>query len=135
REGFDPLLLGDTVRVVTEVERTAGEGALRLVVVAAGLVIDEGTLRLDGQATTAATVVGGQRVELELAPGFVSGRLAFEATVPVNGPPLAVIDARVVTPVNCPVVGSASGARIQFAGSRDPKHTVCDDMSNLRSLQ
>lgn len=135
RVGFDPLLRGDRARVVVELRRDAGASPLRVVVFTQSLAIDAATVRLGGAPTDAASVVGERQLDLLLPASFTSGRLAFDATVTELGPPLVAADARAFTPVGCPIDGSASGARLQLAGTPDPKHTGCNDLTDLRSLQ
>ncbi len=135
RVGFDPLLPTDRVRVVVELEKLAGSRASRVVVFTQRLEIDPATVRLDGAPTVLATLPTNRQVALALPASFTSGRLAFDATITAEGAPFVALDARAFTDLNCPIDGSASGARLQLAGTRDPKGVGCNDVSDLRSVQ
>lgn len=135
RTGFDPLLAGDRVRVVVEVERTAGTRALRLSVFTQRLAIDPASVRLNGAVDTNTTAPSERQAVATLGADFASGRLSFEAIVTADGAPAVALDARVFTDLNCQVAGSASGARMQLAGTRDPKTPGCVDMADVRSVQ
>lgn len=134
RTGFDPLLGGDRVKVVIDVERVAGTRPLRVAVFSQRLVIDPTTMQLDAQSTPGLAATDRQ-LNLTVDAAFTSGRLSFEATVAQDGPPALGLDVRVFTDTNCPIAGSASAARLQLAGTRDPKTPGCVDMSDVRSLQ
>jgi hypothetical protein len=135
RQGFDPLLLGDTVRVVTEVERVAGELPLRLHLFVENMDIDPDSIRLDGQRVANAQMPSSRLLELDLGADFSGGRLAFDATIVASGADLIAVDARVFTAARCVIDGSASGARLQLAGAPNAKSLGCINMSDLRSLQ
>ncbi len=133
-DGYDPLLPGDTVRVVTEVVRHEGQAVLHLSVVTHHMDIHEGTLRLDGELIGDEALDGPRRIEIELPEDFQKGRLAFDATIPDSDAPMTGVDARLFTE-GCEIEGSASGARLHLAGVINPKTEACADMSDVRSLQ
>ena len=138
RTGFDPLLGGDRVKVVIDIERLAGTRALRIAVFAQRLVIDPATIQLDAEPITgdgAAVTATDRLLNLTVDAALMTGRLSFEATVAAEGPPALGLDTRVFTDTNCPVAGSGSAARLQLAGNRDPKTPGCVDLSDVRSLQ
>lgn len=135
RTGFDPLLGGDRIRVVVELRRDAGTRPLRVAVFTQRLEIDTASVRLDGAPTADAALTTNRQVSLTLPTTFTTGRLAFDATVTAAGVPFVALDARAFTDLNCPIAGSASGARLQLAGTPDPKLSGCNDLSDLRSLQ
>jgi hypothetical protein len=134
RTGYDPLLKGDTVRVHVDFNRAAGERPVKLQLAIDNLVLSPTTTRLDGVAVPL-TSLGANRFELQIPAETRSGRLSFEGAIPESGPGLLALEARLVTATGCRIAQAASGARIQLTGSVNPKHAVCNDMSDLRSLQ
>ena len=69
QDGFDPLVPGDRVRVVTEVEPRRGEGPLQLSILVDEMDIQAGTLRWNGELVSDEALLGSRRVEFELLEG------------------------------------------------------------------
>jgi len=134
KAGFDPLLAGDRARVVVDFARVAGDRPVEVVMTTGALAADAASFRLDDQVVTP-TFVTESRVSIAIPIGKRAGRVFFEGTIATNGPGLLALEARLLTTAQCNIVGSGSGARIQLTGSVNPKYNICNDLSDLKSLQ
>jgi hypothetical protein len=134
RSGFDPLLRGDSVRVVVRFTRTAGAEPHRAVVSLSSLTVAADSVTLDGASVTP-SVLDDRRLEVDLPPDATSGQLAFDGTIGATAPGLLAIEARAKTAEGCAISGSASGARVQLTGQVNPKHNTCNNLGDLRALQ
>ena len=131
--GFDPLVAGDVVRLVVDIEVVAGTAGVTLELHPYNLTFDLARLVFDGNKVLDAKKKGPVlSVPVALTPGL--HRVELLATLLSNQAPLG-LNVRLAAPGACEVPGSRSAARIGALGVLDAKGFECIDLDRSRSVQ